>query len=167
MKTLSVIALIPVLLFAVVVPVLAQDPTPTPILNPDGGITPPPEMPGELPEMAVEAFSLVVAMVASLFSAFVGFIQFTVVKTLKERVPWLSKENREKLGVGLTRLLILIFNTVAGAAVAWAMPHIAQLDTTGVWGAVVTLVSVVGLPVLVVGTPVFAELWHRLSKRPA
>lgn len=164
MKYISIIALILVLLFAVAAPVLAQDPTPTPILDPDGVLTPPPEIPSELPKLAVEAFNLVVALVASLFSAFVGFIQFTVVKILKEHVSWLSKENREKLGVGLTRLLILVFNTVVGAGVAWAMPHIAQLDTTGVWGAVVTLVGVAGLPIIVAGTPVFAEIWHRWSK---
>lgn len=163
MKYISIIALI-LVLFMVAAPVLAQDPTPTPILDPDGAITPPPEIPGELPNLAVDAFNLVVAIVASLFSAFVGFIQFTVVKVLKEHVSWLSKENREKLGVGLTRLLILIFNTIVGAGVVWAMPHIAQLDATGVWGAVVTLVSVAGLPVIVAGTPVFAEIWHRLSK---
>lgn len=157
MKYVFTVAVVLVLFLAVAAPALAQDPTPTPILDPGGTIIPPPEVPGEIPNLAIEAFNWIIAAVASLYSAFAGLITFAVIKILKERAPWLSKDNRKKLGVGLTRLLIIIFNTVVGAGVAWAMPHIAQLDATGVWGAVVTLISVAGLPV-------FAEIWHRLSK---
>lgn len=167
-KTFLFVVVLIVFLVALSLPVLAQEPTspvatPTPIINPDNP-QPPPEVPAQLPDTAIEAFNLAVAMLAGLFAAMAGFVGFTLTKLLKEHVPWLSKENRDKLGAGVTRLLIVIFNALVGAGVAWLMPYVAGLDSTGLWGALLTLISVVGLPVLVGGSPVFAELWHRLSK---
>lgn len=153
-------------------PVLAQDPpdspvaTPTPIINPDN----PPESPGpltEVPKTAQEAFDWLVLTVAAIFASFVGLIQTSIVDFLKNRVPWLNPEARQRISKGVARILYIAFNLVVGVLVSLALPYVGGLDKTGVWGALLILVGVTGLPIFVIGTPLTAELWHHLSKTRA
>lgn len=130
--------------------------TATPIINPDN---PPamPEVPAELPDTAVEATDIVVGMLAALFAAFAGMVGFGLTDVLKEYVPWLDKKHRERLGQGVTRLLIMAFNVLIGIGADFLFKAATDLDATGLWGALATVITVIGVPV-------FAQVWYSWNK---
>ena len=130
--------------------------TATPIIDPDN---PPamPEVPAEIPETAVEAVDIVVAMLAALFAAFAGMVGFGLTDALKEYVPWLDKKHRGRLGQGVTRLLIMGFNVLIGIGADFLFKVATDLDATGLWGALATVITVIGVPV-------FAQVWYSWNK---
>ena len=175
MKTilLSILLIIAIFVLGTLAsPTLAQDPpdspvaSPTPIIDPDN-LPVPPEPLTEIPETAQEAFDWLVLTIAALFASFVGLIQTGIIDFLKKHLPRLSKENRNRISKGAARILYAVFNLVVGVGVSLALPYVAWLDKTGVWGALLILVGVVGLPIFAIGTPVTAEIWHHLNKSRA
>lgn len=150
-RKILVIALIVLCVLVMVWPVMAQGPFESPVPTP----TPGPSI--ELPETAVEAVGLAQAMLSALGVSVAGFVGFTIVKIFKEHIPWLSKENREKIGTGVTRALVMVFNVFIGVLVNSVMVYATKLDETGLWTAIVTIITVIGAPVA-------GELFHRASK---
>lgn len=135
MKTFLVICLLAVCLFVFAAPALAQN----------------------LPDTAEEALGQVGAILVTLGAAFAGFLGFTATNFLKELFPKLSDEFLKKFNDTIVRVVAMATAAVAGFLVEVLMEYAIQLDETGLWKAIVTIV-------LVIGAPVFSEVFHRLSK---
>jgi hypothetical protein len=155
-KNLFLISLIVVVLGVLAVPVLAQEPFESPVATATPVVVQPPTL-ENLPETAVEALEQVAAWLAALGAVFAGLAGRALVDVLKDHAKWLSEKNREKLGKGLTRMIAGTINTLVGVGVNTIIVYAIDLDKTGLWTAIVTLITVLG-------TPVAGEIFHRWGK---
>jgi hypothetical protein len=135
MKKLFLLILVVASLFILAQPVLAQ----------------------ELPDTAVEALKQAEGILVALGIAFAGFVGFTITDFLKEKVPGLAENVANEVGAWITRVVAFVTSTAAGLLVSLVVDYAAKLDETGLWKAIVTIV-------LVFGSPVAAELLHRLRR---
>lgn len=104
---------------------------------------------GDLPGTATEAVNLAALVLA----AFGGLAASMVTDLLKQQLPWLSKENREKIGRWLTQGIAGLLGILIGLGLDYAAVYAADMDRTGIWKVVI-----------IFGPPLFAEMRHRWRK---
>ena len=159
MKYISLFLIVAIVFTVLGGVVYAQEPTaePTPIINPDNPPTMP-EIPTEVPATATEAVNTVIMMVAALWAAFAGMVGYSIVDALK-KVKWFNADQRQRIGSGVTRLLIMAFNVLVGVGADFLLKAAVNLDNTGLWAAIATIITVIGVPVA-------AQLWYVIGKKP-
>jgi hypothetical protein len=111
----------------------------------------------QLPDTAVEALQQAGLILAGLGAALGGYLGSTLTDALKRNAKWMSKEIRDNLGAWVARSISIIASGASAVLVDAAMKHALNLDKTGLWGAIVTIV-------MVAGAPIVSEILHRLRK---
>jgi hypothetical protein len=104
--------------------------------------------PVELPDTAVNALNLAALVVAAL-GGYLGSLMTDVLKKL----PWLSKENRDKAGRWLAQGVAGGASILAAAMLDHLLRYAMDLDSTGLWQVIIYF-----------GAPIFAEILHRWRK---
>jgi len=116
----------------------------------------------DLPETAIEAVELAALMLAALGASAGGYVGNLLMDYLKHSTPWLPKEEREAMGRGVTRIIALVLAEVGAVFSVLVMDYAVKLDETGLWGSLVTLLAVVGAPLVSEGL----HRWRQATKGP-
>lgn len=111
----------------------------------------------DLPPTAVEAVKQAHLILAALAMVAGGFFGSVLMDALK-KLPFLSQERREQAGQWLAAVITAGLSGLLGYALEYGMTYAVDLDGTGLWAAIGTLIAVFGAPVA-------AEFRHRWRKR--